>query len=124
MPMAELLLELFSEEIPARMQAKAAADLARLVGEGLKDAGLEYDRLEGFATARRLAVVADGLPAAQLDTFEERRGPRVGAPEAAIEGFLKSTGLSRDQIETRETEKGSFYYAVIETKGRPAIEVP
>ncbi len=121
--MAELLLELFSEEIPARMQAKAAADLARLVGEGLKDAGLEFDRLEGFATARRLAVVVDGLPAAQLDTFEERRGPRVGAPEKAVEGFLKSTGLSLGQLEERESDKGAFYYAVIETRGRPTIEV-
>src|SRR5690606_29259634 len=123
MPMAELLLELFSEEIPARMQANAAADAARLGGEGRKDAGLEFDRLEGFATARRLAGVVDGLPAAQLDTFEERRGPRVGAPEKAVEGFLKSTGLSLDQLEERESDKGAFYYAVIETRGRPTIEV-
>ena len=121
--MAELLLELFSEEIPARMQNKAANDLARLVGEGLKAAGLDFDRLDGFATARRLAVVVDGLPAAQLDTFEERRGPRVGAPEKAIEGFLKGAGLTHDKLEERETDKGSFYYAVIETKGRPTIAV-
>ncbi|MAL78141.1 MAG: glycine--tRNA ligase subunit beta [Sneathiella sp.] len=121
--MAELLLELFSEEIPARMQSKAAADLARLVGEGLKAAGLDFDRLEGFATARRLAVVVDGLPAAQLDTFEERRGPRVGAPDKAIEGFLKGAGITRDKLEERETDKGSFYYAVIETKGRPTLAV-
>ena len=121
--MAELLLELFSEEIPARMQSKAAADLARLVGEGLQAAGLDFDRLEGFATARRLAVVVDGLPAAQLDTFEERRGPRVGAPDKAIEGFLKGAGITRDKLEERETDKGSFYYAVIETKGRPTLAV-
>lgn len=121
--MAELLLELFSEEIPARMQNKAADDLARLVSAGLKDAGLVFERARGFATARRLALVIDGLPVAQQDTSEERRGPRVGAPDKAVEGFLKSAGLTREQLEERETEKGSFYYAVIESKGRPTIEV-
>ncbi|WP_288902498.1 glycine--tRNA ligase subunit beta [uncultured Sneathiella sp.] len=121
--MAELLLELFSEEIPARMQNKAADDLVRLVSAGLKDAGLAFESARGFATARRLALVIDGLPVAQEDTSEERRGPRVGAPDKAVEGFLKSAGLSRDQLEERETEKGSFYYAVIESKGRPTIEV-
>lgn len=121
--MAELLLELFSEEIPARMQNKAADDLVRLVRAGLKDAGLEFESARGFATARRLALVIDGLPTAQLDTFEERRGPRVGAPDKAVEGFLKSAGLTRDQLEERETEKGAFYYAVIESKGRPTIDV-
>ncbi len=121
--MAELVLELFSEEIPARMQNKAADDLVRLVSAGLKNAGFEFDAARGFATARRLAVVIDGLPTAQLDTFEERRGPRVGAPDKAVEGFLKSAGLSRDELEERETEKGSFYYAVIESKGRPTIDV-
>lgn len=121
--MAELLLELFSEEIPARMQNKAADDLVRLVSAGLKDAGLAFESARGFATARRLALVIDGLPVAQEDTSEERRGPRVGAPDKAVEGFLKSAGLSRDQLEERETEKGSFYYAVIESKGRSTIEV-
>ncbi|MCC3305511.1 glycine--tRNA ligase subunit beta [Sneathiella sp. HT1-7] len=121
--MAELLLELFSEEIPARMQNKAADDLVRLVSAGLKDAGLAFESARGFATARRLALVIDGLPVAQQDTSEERRGPRVGAPDKAVEGFLKSAGLSRDQLEERETEKGSFYYAVIESKGRSTIEV-
>jgi len=121
--MAELLLELFSEEIPARMQNKAADDLVRLVSAGLKDAGLAFESARGFATARRLALVIDGLPVAQEDTSEERRGPRVGAPDKAVEGFLKSAGLTRDQLEERETEKGSFYYAVIESKGRPTIEV-
>jgi glycyl-tRNA synthetase beta chain len=121
--MAELLLELFSEEIPARMQNKAADDLVRLVSAGLKDAGLAFESARGFATARRLALVIDGLPVAQQDTSEERRGPRVGAPDKAVEGFLKSAGLTRDQLEERETEKGSFYYAVIESKGRSTIEV-
>ncbi len=121
--MAELLLELFSEEIPARMQNKAADDLARLISAGLKEAGLDCDDIRGFATARRLTVVVDGLPAAQLDTFEEKRGPRVGAPDKAVEGFMKSAGLTRDQLEERETEKGSFYYAVIENKGRPTMDV-
>tara|TARA_R110002095_G_scaffold216278_1_gene212798 strand:- start:23 stop:2143 length:2121 start_codon:yes stop_codon:yes gene_type:complete len=121
--MAELLLELFSEEIPARMQNKAANDLARLVGTGLKEAGLEFEMARGYVSARRLAVVVEGLPTEQLDTFEERRGPRVGAPDKAVEGFLKSAGLTRDQLEERETDKGSFYYAVIESKGRATIEV-
>ncbi|MEX1036601.1 MAG: glycine--tRNA ligase subunit beta [Sneathiella sp.] len=121
--MAELLLELFCEEIPARMQNKASDDLARLVGNGLKEAGLEFEAVRGFATARRLTVVVEGLPTAQLDTFEEKRGPRVGAPDKAVDGFLKSAGLIRDQLEERETEKGSFYYAVIESKGRPTIDV-
>ena len=86
--MAELLLELFSEEIPARMQTRAAEDLARLLGDGLKDAGLKFDTVQSFATPRRLAVVVDGLPARSSDVSEEKRGPRVGAPEAAVQGFL------------------------------------
>lgn len=121
--MAELLLELFSEEIPARMQNKAAADLARLVGDGLKAAGLSFDSAAGYVTARRLTAVIEGLPTAQPDVSEERRGPRVGAPDKAIEGFLKSANMNRDQLVERETEKGSFYYAVIETKGRNTAEV-
>lgn len=121
--MAELLLELFSEEIPARMQNKAAADLARLIGDGLKAAGLNIDKATGYVTARRLTVVVDGLPTAQPDVSEERRGPRVGAPDKAVDGFLKSANLNRDQLEERETEKGHFYYAVIETKGRNTVEV-
>ena len=121
--MAELLLELFSEEIPARMQNKAAADLARLIGDGLKAAGLEFDKAAGYVTARRLTVVVEGLPAAQPDVSEERRGPRVGAPDKAVDGFLKSAKLRRDQLEERETDKGHFYYAVIETKGRNTADV-
>lgn len=121
--MAELLLELFSEEIPARMQNKAAADLARLIGDGLKAAGLEFDKATGYVTARRLTVVVEGLPTSQPDVSEERRGPRVGAPDKAVDGFLKSAKLNRDQLEERETEKGHFYYAVIETKGRNTADV-
>jgi len=98
--MAELLLELLSEEIPARMQARAADDLKRLVSDGLKAAGLEFKDALAFATPRRLALVVDGLPTARADVSEERRGPRVGAPEQAVQGFLKATGLtSLDQAE-------------------------
>ncbi|MGE0154125.1 MAG: glycine--tRNA ligase subunit beta [Reyranellaceae bacterium] len=116
--MAELLLELLSEEIPARMQARAADDLKRLVGDGLKAAGLEFSSAEAFATPRRLALVVDGLPVSQPDLREEKKGPRVGSPEKAIEGFLKGAGLaSIDQAEKRDTGKGEFYFAVIEKKG-------
>ena len=91
--MAELLLELFSEEIPARMQQRARADLARLLSEGLEKAGLQFKSMRTFATPRRLVVVVDGLPARSPDVREERKGPRVDAPDAAIQGFLKSAGL-------------------------------
>ncbi|MFQ5953924.1 MAG: glycine--tRNA ligase subunit beta [Kiloniellales bacterium] len=116
--MAELLLELLSEEIPARMQERAAEDLKRLVCERLKEGGLDFDRAESFATPRRLALVVDGLPKKQPDLTEERKGPRVGAPEKAIEGFLKSVGLtSLDQCEKRDTSKGEFYFATHFKKG-------
>ena len=107
--MPELLLELFSEEIPARMQARAADDLKRLVCDRLKDAGLEHDRAEAFVTPRRLALVVDGLPAQQPDTREEKRGPRVDAPDKAIQGFLKGNGLTLEQCERRETDKGTLF---------------
>jgi glycyl-tRNA synthetase beta chain len=116
--MAELLLELFSEEIPARMQARASDDLKRLVTEKLKTAGLSFTRADAYATPRRLALVVDGLPTAQPDVKEEKKGPRVGSPQQAIDGFLKSAGLSSlDQCEKRDTGKGEFYFAVIEKKG-------
>jgi len=122
--MADLLLELFSEEIPARMQTRAAADLERLVNQQLLDAGFMPEGVKGFATPRRLALVVTGLPNAQPDRKEERKGPRVGAPEKAVEGFLKSAGLdSLDQCETREDKKGEYYVALIEEKGRPTAEV-
>ena len=116
--MAELLLELFSEEIPARMQAKAAEDLQRLVTEKLKAAGLTFTSAKSFVTPRRLALVIDGLPLAQPDVQEEKKGPRVGSPQQAVDGFLKGAGLtSLDQCEKRDTGKGEFYFAVIDKKG-------
>jgi glycyl-tRNA synthetase beta chain len=122
--MAELLLEVFSEEIPARMQTRAAEDLARLLGDGLKSAGLSFDTVESFATPRRLTGVVDGLPARSPDVSEEKKGPRVGAPEAAVQGFLKSAGLkSLDQAEIRADKKGDFYVALIERPGRPTPDV-
>ncbi|MCW9034890.1 MAG: glycine--tRNA ligase subunit beta [Rhodospirillales bacterium] len=121
--MAELLLELFSEEIPARMQLRAADDLKRLVTASLKKAGLEFSEANAYVTPRRLALVVDGLPKAQPDVSEERRGPRADAPEKAMQGFLGSVGLTLDQCEKRETKKGEFWFAVIEKKGRPTMEV-
>ncbi len=121
--MAELLLELFSEEIPARMQGRAAEDLKRLVTERLKAASLDYSRADAFVTPRRLALVIDGLPERQPDVTEEKRGPRVDAPDKAIEGFLKGNGLTLDQCERRDTGKGEFWFAVIEQSGRPAADV-
>lgn len=121
--MADFLLELFSEEIPARMQPRATEDLKRMFGEALKAASLAADRIEAYATPRRLALVAYGLPTAQPDVSEERRGPRADAPEQAIAGFLKSTGLSRDQLEERDDPKGRFLYAVIQRAGRPTAEI-
>ncbi len=121
--MAELLLELLSEEIPARMQTRAADDLKRLVCDGLKAAGLEFKEARAFATPRRLTLVVDGLPTARADVSEERRGPRVGAPDQAIQGFLKAAGLaSLDQAEKRDTGKGEFWFAVIRKKGGPTAE--
>ncbi|MDA0228640.1 MAG: glycine--tRNA ligase subunit beta [Proteobacteria bacterium] len=121
--MAELLLELMSEEIPARMQAKAAADLQRLLYEGLKEARLDYTGAHSFVTPRRLTVVVDGLPAVQPDISVERKGPKVGAPEQAIQGFLKSAGVTLDQCEQRETPKGMVWFAVSQEHGRPTAEV-
>ncbi len=117
--MAELLLELLSEEIPARMQARAMGDLERIVSEKLKAAQLPFDHLQAYATPRRLALVVEGLPKAQADVVEERKGPRVDAPQTAIDGFLADTGLSLDTCERRTTEKGEFYFAKVERKGQP-----
>jgi glycyl-tRNA synthetase beta chain len=121
--MAEFLLELLSEEIPARMQARAADDLKRLVTEKLKAAGLEFTRAEAFVTPRRLALVVDGLPLSQPDVREERKGPKVDAPEKAIEGFLRSVGMTRDQVTEVEDKKGTFLLAVIEKQGGPTADV-
>ncbi|WP_033068482.1 glycine--tRNA ligase subunit beta [Thalassospira australica] len=121
--MAELLLELFSEEIPARMQARAAQDLSKLVTDGLKAADLAFDNVEALVTPRRLTVIVDGLPEKQPDLREERRGPRADAPEKAINGFLASNGVTLDQCEKREMPKGTFLFAIVEQKGRPASDV-
>ena len=118
--MPDLLLELFCEEIPARMQRQAAEDLKRLVTNALVERNLLYEGAQSFVTPRRLALHVVGLPAAQPDLREERKGPRVGAPDAAIQGFLKSAGLSRIEDARIETDpkKGQFYVAVIEKPGR------
>lgn len=122
--MPELLLELFSEEIPARMQKRAADDLQRLVCDGLKKAGLEFDSATSYATPRRLTLVIDGLPEKQPDIKDERKGPQVGAPEQAINGFLGSLGgLTLDDCEQREVKGKTFYFAVIDKKGAPTTDV-
>ena len=121
--MPDLLLELFSEEIPARMQAKAAEDLRRMVTDKLVAEGLVYEGAKAFATPRRLTV--HGIPARQADLKEERKGPRVGGPDAAIQGFLKATGLSSLEEATiqRDPKKGDFYVALIEKPGRATLDV-
>jgi len=123
--MPDLLIELLSEEIPARMQARAADDLRKLVTDKLVSAGLAYEGAKAFATPRRLALAVAGLPARQPDVREEKKGPRVGAPEGAIQGFLKAAGLKsiKDAKVEKDAKKGDFYVAVIEKKGRTAIEV-
>ena len=122
--MPELLLELFSEEIPARMQARAAEDLRKLITDRLVDAGLVYEGAKAFVTPRRLALSVHGVPARQPDVREEKKGPRVGAPESAIAGFVKSAGLkSIKDAKVQPDKKGDFHVAVIEKPGRAAIEV-
>ena len=123
--MPDLLLELFSEEIPARMQRQAAEDLKRLVTGALVDANVVYEGAQAFATPRRLALHVVGLPEAQPHRREERKGPRVGAPEAAVQGFLKSAGLARigDAKIVSDGKKGEFYVAVIEKPGRATREL-
>lgn len=121
--MAELLLELFSEEIPARMQARASEDLTKLVTDGLKAADLGFDNVEALVTPRRLTLIIDGLPDKQPDLREERRGPRADAPEKAIAGFLAGNGVMLEQCEKRETPKGVFLFAIVEQKGRDSADV-
>ncbi|KIU44096.1 MULTISPECIES: glycine--tRNA ligase subunit beta [Bradyrhizobium] len=122
--MPDLLLELFSEEIPARMQAKAADDLRRMVTDKLVAEGLVYEGAKAFATPRRLALTVHGIPARQPDLKSERRGPKIGAPDAAVQGFLKATGLtSLDEAKIQKDAKGDFYIALIEKPGRPAVDV-
>jgi glycyl-tRNA synthetase beta chain len=121
--MADLLIELFSEEIPARMQARAAADLKKRMTDGLVEAGLTYASAAAFATPRRLALTVEGLLDQSPTLREERKGPRVDAPEKAIEGFLRGAGLTRDQLHERDDKKGKVFFAVIEKPGRPAAEI-
>ena len=122
--MPDLLLELFSEEIPARMQAKAADDLRRMVTDKLVAEGLVYEGAKAFATPRRLALTVHGLPARQADLKQERKGPKVGAAEAAVQGFLKATGLtSLDEAKVQRDPKGDFYIALIEKPGRATLHV-
>ncbi|RQH13739.1 glycine--tRNA ligase subunit beta [Bradyrhizobium sp. RP6] len=122
--MPDLLLELFSEEIPARMQGKAADDLRRMVTDKLVAEGLVYEGAKAFATPRRLALTVHGIPARQPDLKTERRGPKVGAPDAAVQGFLKATGLkSLDEAKIQRDPKGDFYIGLIEKPGRDAIDV-
>ncbi|MFV2093486.1 MAG: glycine--tRNA ligase subunit beta, partial [Hyphomicrobiales bacterium] len=119
--MSDLLIELLSEEIPARMQARAAEDLRRLVTGGLVEAGLVYEGARAFAGPRRLVLAVEGIPAASPDTTQERKGPRLNAPEQAIEGFRRGAGLnSLDDCEVRQDKKGDYYVAKITTPGRAA----
>ncbi len=121
--MPDLLIELFSEEIPARMQARAADDLKKRMTDGLVAAGITYAGAQGFSTPRRLTLAIDGLLEESPGVREERKGPKVGAPDKAIEGFLRGAGVSRDDLEKRETPKGPVFFAVIEKPGRPVSEV-
>jgi len=121
--MAELFIEIFSEEIPARMQERAGADLAKALTDGLTKAGLSVDGAQSLTGPRRLVFTAD-VPLRSPDISEERKGPRVGAPERALEGFIKAAGLSDiSQAETREDKKGAFYIAKIEKPGLPSAEI-
>ncbi|MEY3081497.1 MAG: hypothetical protein RJA94_1482 [Pseudomonadota bacterium] len=121
--MPELLIELFSEEIPAGMQHKAAADLRQMVTNALVEAGLTYEGAQAHGGARRLVLSVEGLDAKAADVNEERKGPRVDAPQQAIEGFLKSTGLSLGELKVQDDKKGQFYLAVIRRPGRTATEI-
>ncbi|EEE38771.1 glycyl-tRNA synthetase, beta subunit [Rhodobacteraceae bacterium KLH11] len=121
--MPDLLIELFSEEIPARMQARAGEDLKKRITEGLVEAGLTYASAAALTTPRRLTLAIEGLLAESPTIREERKGPKVGAPDKAVEGFLRGAGLTRDQLEERDTPKGPVYFATIEKTGRPAAEI-
>ena len=123
--MSELLLELFSEEIPARLQTRAADDLRRLMVDGLKAKGLDVGEARSFATPRRLALVIEGVPKKSPAVSEEKKGPRVGAPEQAIAGFLKGAGLkSIDEAQiVKDEKKGDYYVARIDKPGRAAGEI-
>ena len=121
--MPDLLIELFSEEIPARMQARAAEDLKKRVTDGLVEAGLTYAGAAEFVTPRRLTLTLQGLLASSPTLREERKGPRVDASDKAIAGFLRGAGVSRDQLEQRDDKKGAVFYALIDKPGRPAAAI-
>ena len=121
--MPDILIELFSEEIPARMQARAREDLRKLMTDGLVEAGLTYASAGAFSTPRRLVLTIEGLTAESAAVREERKGPRVDAPVAAVEGFLRSTGLRRDQLELRDDKKAQVFFAVVEKPGRKAAVI-
>ncbi|KRS12305.1 glycyl-tRNA synthetase subunit beta [Roseovarius atlanticus] len=121
--MPDLLIELFSEEIPARMQARACDDLKKRMTDGLVEAGLTYAGAAAFATPRRLTLALEGLLSESPTLREERKGPRVDAPEKAIEGFLRGAGVTRDALEVRDEKKGQVYFATITKPGRPAAEI-
>ncbi|WP_109312010.1 glycine--tRNA ligase subunit beta [Ruegeria sp. AU67] len=121
--MPDLLIELFSEEIPARMQTRAGEDLKKRITDGLVEAGLTYASAATLTTPRRLTLAVEGLLSESPMIREERKGPKVGAPDKAIEGFLRGAGLTRDQLEERETPKGAVYFATVEKPGRPAAEI-
>ncbi len=121
--MPDLLIELFSEEIPARMQTRAGEDLKKRITDGLVEAGLTYASSAALTTPRRLTLAVEGLLSESPTIREERKGPKVGAPDKAIEGFLRGAGLTRDQLEERDTPKGAVYFAQIEKPGRPAAEI-
>ena len=121
--MPDLLIELFSEEIPARMQGKAASDLQKLITDGLVDAGLTYKSAAAFSTPRRLTLSVEDLLAESKPVREERKGPKVGAPDQAIDGFLRGAGVTRDDLEIRDDKKGQVYFAVIEKPGRMAADI-
>jgi len=121
--MPDLLIELFSEEIPARMQGKAASDLQKLVTDGLVEAGLTYKSAAAFSTPRRLTLSVEDLLAESKPVREERKGPKVGAPDQAIDGFLRGAGVTRDDLEIRDDKKGQVYFAVIQKPGRMAADV-
>ncbi|MFT7106431.1 MAG: glycyl-tRNA synthetase beta chain [Yoonia sp.] len=121
--MPDLLIELFSEEIPARMQTRAADDLRKLVTDGLVEAGLTYAGTAAFSTPRRLTLSVDGLTSESKPVREERRGPKVGAPEKALEGFLRGAGVAFEDLEIRDDKKGQVYFAVIEKPGRMSAEI-
>ncbi len=121
--MPDLLIELFSEEIPARMQRQASEDLRRLMTDGLVEAGLTYAHAAAFATPRRLTLAVEGLLDRSPALREERKGPRTDAPDQALEGFLRSTGLTKDQLQARDDKKGQVWFAVVEKPGREAAEI-